>query len=231
MKKKVKPVSKIPTTGTNTNKKKKADSNAASKSNDTSLFKKNEFALILIGALLLTTIIFFLFFRSSKETTPSDKPVTTNSSFSELENRMEKMEQTTLLKNEQGTIVLDPKSKDVPSIALIDERLSRLEAAFSLKFDSMVERMEKLEKKISIAQSKPVVKATPKSVQKAKKTIPEKKAVKKAVKKTDLFHTVVKGETLYSISKKYKTSVDSLRKLNNFSENTKLYPGNNILVR
>jgi LysM repeat protein len=45
------------------------------------------------------------------------------------------------------------------------------------------------------------------------------------------YHTVRKGETLYSISKKYNTSVNALRKLNHLSANDKIYPGTNILVR
>ena len=44
------------------------------------------------------------------------------------------------------------------------------------------------------------------------------------------FHTVQKGETMWDISQKYKTTVATIRKLNNLSPEDKIYPGSNILV-
>ena len=62
MKNKGKPGSKMPTTKTNTNKNKQPETQNTGGKLNTSLLKKNEFALIVLGALLLTIIIFFLFF-------------------------------------------------------------------------------------------------------------------------------------------------------------------------
>ena len=53
----------------------------------------------------------------------------------------------------------------------------------------------------------------------------------KKEKKESIFHTVQKGETLFSISKKYNTSVEALKKLNNLPANAAIFPGNNILVK
>ncbi|MBC2705866.1 MAG: LysM peptidoglycan-binding domain-containing protein [Desulfobacula sp.] len=53
----------------------------------------------------------------------------------------------------------------------------------------------------------------------------------KKTKSASVFHTVQKGETLYSISKKYNTSIASLLKLNNLSANAKIYPGSKMIVR
>ena len=50
-------------------------------------------------------------------------------------------------------------------------------------------------------------------------------------KKTNQFHTVQKGETLWSISQKHKTSVEAIRKLNNLTPEDKIHPGSNLLVR
>jgi LysM repeat protein len=62
-----------------------------------------------------------------------------------------------------------------------------------------------------------------------------KKIVKKSTvvteKKAAMFHTVKKGETLWSISQKYKTSVATLRKLNKMSSTATIYPGTNLLIR
>ncbi len=93
--------------------------------------------------------------------------------------------------------------------------------------------MGKIETSISQLKARPVAvipsKALPSKV-KPRPVAPVKKAIKKE-KKASVFHAVQKGETLYSISKKYNTSVAALRKLNNLSSTAKIYPGNNILIR
>ena len=62
-------------------------------------------------------------------------------------------------------------------------------------------------------------------LKKYKKDVKEKKpisvSVKTATKSTSVkTHTVKKGETLYSISRKYEISVSQLKKVNNLSSNT-----------
>ncbi|OGR14541.1 MAG: hypothetical protein A2277_17875 [Desulfobacterales bacterium RIFOXYA12_FULL_46_15] len=232
MKPKEPPEIKIPITKTNTNKKKLSEIQEGEKKTDTSLLKKNEFTMILMGALVLTLIVFFFFFRTS---TPDSQPVPANqadTSSPELENRIEKMEQTlqSLEKSASPEIGGTPKEKS--GISPLEERVARLETAFSVKMDSMVERMGKIEKHIAQLAAKqdiPPESAGAKQAP-AAASAPEKKIVKK--EKTDpIFHTVQKGETLFSISRKYKTSVETLKKLNNMSKETAIFPGNNILVR
>ena len=221
---------KIPTTKTNTNKKKLSEIPEGEKRTDMSLLKKNEFALILMGALLVTLIIFFFFFRTSDPDSPSVPADQAASSTSDLESRMEKLEQalqglgTSASSGEGG-------AKENVGINPLEERVARLETAFSLKMDSMVDKMGKIEK--HIAQLTTKSEAAP-DVPEAKPgpavAAPEKKIVKKE-KKESLFHTVQKGETLFSISRKYHTNVEALRKLNNLPGDAAIFPGNNILVR
>ncbi|MBU8849451.1 MAG: LysM peptidoglycan-binding domain-containing protein [Desulfobacterales bacterium] len=185
-----------------------------------SLLNKNEFALILSGALLVTVVIFFLFFRSSDHEV---EPVTENvssASFADLEKRIEKIEQALEVKEKSFGSDKGNEEKTVPGIDPLKERVARLETAFSSKFDSLTVRMDKIEKSTSAVASKP----------EQKRSIPMKKAIKKE-KKASVFHTVKKGETLYSISKKYNTSIASLLKLNNLSANAKIYPGSKIIVQ
>lgn len=231
MKPKEFPEAKIPITKTNTNKKKLSEIQEDEKKPDTSLFKKNEFTMILMGALILTLIVFFFFFRTS---TPDSQPVPANQSAissPDLENRMEKMEQIlqTLEKSSSPEGGGTPKEKS--GINPMEERVARLETAFSVKMESMIERIGKIEKHIAQLTAKPV--GTPDAAgakPEPAAASPEKKIVKKE-KKDPIFHTVQKGETLFSISQKYKTSVDALKKLNNMSKDTAIFPGNNILVR
>ncbi len=230
MKLKGKPESKIPTTKTNTNKKKAFEGRDGAKKLDASLLRKNEFALIILGALLLTIIIFFLFFRSSgPETEPIKKGISSSTSFADLEKRIKNIEQALQLKGKSVHLSGDKTDKKVQDIDPIKDRVTRLETAFSVKFDSLIERMGKIEKNILTLKNKPAATVTPKPVAK-KPSTPVKKAIKKE-KKASMFHTVTKGETLYSISKKYNTSIAALRKLNNLTTTAKIYPGDNILIR
>jgi LysM repeat protein len=233
MKSKSKPGSKIPTTKINTNVRKKPDAEVVSKKTNSSLIKKNEFALILLGALLLTTIIFFLFFKSSgSKTEPTiTKPVDT--SFTDLDKRIEDLENTLPgskdsigSKNTIGSKIESLKN-NIADEPILSERVARLETAFSLKFDSLAERMLKLERSIASLKARPVAK--PKVS--VKKTAVKKPVVKKTVKKAPILHTVKKGETLYSIGKKYKITIATLRKLNKLSKTSKIYPGNNLIIR
>lgn len=222
------PESKIPTTQTNTNKKKISEARNAEKKFNPSVLKKNEFALIIIGALLLTIIIFFFFFRSSGSKIEPIKKNSSNISFADLEKRMDSIEQALQLKEKPGQSPGQKMIKDGSGIDPLQERVTRLETAFLVKFDSLIERIGKIENSISQLKNMPAALVTPKPV--LKQVIPEKKAVKKE-KKDTMFHTVKKGETLYSISKKYNTSIAALQKLNNLSPTAKIYPGNNILIR
>ena len=245
MKSKDKPGSKISTTQTNTNQKK--PSNDPQKMDiGTSVLKKNEFTLIIAGALVVTIIVFFVFFKSSgpkTETLPGlSSTAGSTEFFVELEKRIGAIESA--LKNKPNQ--LDPENKgsnllgstEPPAeLAPLQQKVQRIETSASVKFDSLTERMGKMEKQIRLLNKK--LSALPAKVKAAPLISPKKTANKKiakkptstTAKKAAIFHTVRKGETLWSISKKYNTSVANLRKLNNMSEKAAIYPGTNILVR
>lgn len=200
---------------------------------DKTFFKKNEFAVILLGALVLTVIVFFVFFRSPE---PEPEPVVAqkgvSSSFNMLEKRINALEQGLAGKKKETASGIQPQ-KSKPDIKVLDDRVTRLETAFLVKFESMVDRMNNLEKKISGLTPKTVPVVTP-AKPAATSVVPIKKPDTKTAKKTKkeaIFHTVEKGETLYSISKKYNTTVVTLQKLNKLTKNDKIYPGSNIIVR
>ena len=83
------------------------------------------------------------------------------------------------------------------------------------KMDEIAQKVEALEK-----QKPPAVEP------KAKPSLPPSPAVS-AEKK---YHTVQKGETLYRISRKYRISVEELRRLNNLSEDRPLRAGQKLVV-
>lgn len=197
---------------------------------DASLLKKNEFALIILGALLLTIIIFFVFFRSSDSgNEPFKKTTSNNATIIDLEKRIKTIEQALQLKEEESGLKNNSTADQSSMTDSVRDRVARLETAFSVKFDSVLERMGKIENSISELKNRPVSTVAAKPAASIVSP-PVKKAVKKE-KKAPMFHTVKKGDTLYSISKKYNTSIAALRKLNHLSTTAKIYPGNNILIR
>ncbi|WP_020588626.1 LysM peptidoglycan-binding domain-containing protein [Desulfobacter curvatus] len=218
-----------------------------------SLLKKNEFTMILIAALMVTVLVFFFFFKgSSTQESREHKAVSTNGEdqtapgfedrISALEISLAKIASSSDRNENQGAS---------RAVSGLDERMTRVETAVNLKLDTLIERVDKLEgrlRKLAVVAATPppppppqkaVVKSEPKVKKpalapKKKVQVTQKKTVKpKVVKpeKTNQFHTVQKGETLWSISQKYKTSVAAIRKLNNLTPEDKIYPGTNLLVR
>ncbi len=241
MKPKGKPGSKIPTTQTNTNQKKNPRETESMEIGN-SLLKKNEFTLIIAGAMVVTVIVFFVFFKSSEPKTDSLSGLSSTNgssgSFLDLEKRIEAIESALEKLQIEGAPSLGTAAETPGELAPLQQKVQRIETSASVKFDSLTERMGKMEKQIRILNKKPgavprVVKvsAPAKAPQKAPAKTLVKKPVVKPEKKAPMFHTVQKGETLWSISQKYKTSVTTLRKLNNLAPETKIYPGTNVLVR
>jgi len=241
--------SNIYNTGKGTNQKKNEPGVSAIEQG-TSLLKKNEFTMILIAALAVTALIFFFFFRgSSTQESSEQKAVLTQGEdhvAPGFEDRISALEISLakIASSSDGN-----ENQAAPrAVSDLDERMTRIETAVNLKLDTLIERVAKLEGRLSklavVASTPPqknVVKPKPTVKKPAPVPTPEKKAQvtkKKAVKpkvvkpkKTNQFHTVQKGETLWSISQKYKTSVAAIRKLNNLTPNDKIYPGSNLLVK
>lgn len=216
-----------------------------------SLLKKNEFTMIIVAALAVTVLVFFFFFRGSSTQESRDQKAVTAKGVDPaapgFEDRISALE-ISLAKiassSEHNENQVTPRA-----LSDLDERMTRVETAINLKLDTMIERVNKLETrlgKLTVAASTPPPSShntgaeseskvkkpafsPKKEVQAAKKKAVTAKAVKK--KKVSQFHTVQKGETLWSISQKYKTNVEAIRKLNNLKPEDNIHPGTNLMVR
>lgn len=232
MKSKDKPGTRTAPTQTSANRKK----NPAPKgpmAAGSSLLKKNEFTLIIAGALVVTLVVFFIFFRSSDSQTQAESASSLETVPEDLEERLASLESA--LENMQAKLSFavgdgDDTTLDA-ALAKIQQQVSRIEAAAQIKFDSLTERMGDLEQKLSSVSK---MAAAPEPV--TSKSLETRPVVKKSTavqekKSAGIFHTVKKGETLWSISQKYNTTVAALRKLNNLAPDADIYPGSNIMVR
>ena len=239
MKPKAKPQSKIPTTGKNTNQKKQVTTQD-SMDMDASLLKKNEFTLIIAGALVATMVVFFIFFwdsgEDSEKSVKPGKAIAGSGVDAAMEKRVAELEVALArLTASGGAVDGGDALSSTKGVAELGQRVDRLETAMTLKMDALIQRLAKAEKRIAqlkqvAARPVPVVTKV-KPVSKPAQKAPVKKKPVQQTQKASMFHTVKKGETLWSISQKYKTSVPAIRKLNKLSAEDKIYPGTNILVR
>ncbi|WP_321492445.1 LysM peptidoglycan-binding domain-containing protein [uncultured Desulfobacter sp.] len=227
----------------NTNPKENESGGSAMESGG-SLLKKNEFTMILLAALAVTALVFFFFFWGSPTPQKDEKHIGSSAGTEQIAQGFEARISSLEVSLAKLISSSDPGENQPVSRAVsdLDQRITRIETAVNLKLDTLIERVGKLEgqlnKPASVVSAPPpksVVKPNP-EVKKTIQPVPEKKVQqikKKAVKpkETNQFHTVQKGETLWSISQKYKTSVPTIRKLNNMTPEDKIYPGSNLLVR
>ncbi len=225
-----------------------------------SLLKRNELLIIFIAALLVTVVIFFVFFRSpdlltSSQDTKGDNTSQLEEKITSLESKIQALSithpVTSAPASNEKIIELQQKTARMESgfILKVDALLHKMEL-----LETRVKQLEQQMKTISAATSLPPVppkapkaegknRTTPnptvsseKVSQKspptsAKKPVSKKRAVQKNKKNKPLFHTVKKGETLWSISQQHKTTVKKLRELNHLTKESKIYPGINILIR
>ncbi|MEA2061216.1 MAG: LysM peptidoglycan-binding domain-containing protein [Thermodesulfobacteriota bacterium] len=221
---------------TDKTKNKKVDSGLSGEGRGKSLLNKNDLSLVFLGAGVLTIVVFFVFFSNCGDK-DRDAPVNTQQT-SALENRIAKLEE--ILDNKGLEPEEMPGTENSHSLlASCNARLERVEAALSLKYGTITERMDNMEAKVSDliermdtmagkidSAAALSVKKTEKAEKSRSQTFQEKKKSPKQV-----LYTVKKGDTLYSISRKFKISLDRLRKMNKLTKTSKIYPGDNLVVR
>jgi LysM repeat protein len=216
----------------NPNRKKKSEEESGPWAARSSLFKKNESAMIIAGALAVTAIIFFVFFRSSDPKTDNGTGsiVSENNTIQDLTKRLASLEASLASLDAKFVAITDKKTDTHvnATLAQIQKQITRLESGFLVKIDSLTGQVENLEQRLS--QVKKTI-ATEMPVPRDNKTQKKTTASDPAKETDSVFHTVEKGETLWRISQKYDTTVAKLRQLNNLAPDADIYPGTKILVR
>jgi LysM repeat protein len=131
-----------------------------------------------------------------------------------------------LLESNFENAAIGPKAENQP-LQNLETRIVRMETAANQRMLEVNGTLEGIEKKISALQSK--IEAARKSsapsrpkaaVSKTKKTSGNRGSTK--------YYTVVKGDTLYGISRKHGMTVDQLLNINNISKSSPIKPGQKL---
>lgn len=171
--------------------------------------KSKAHSLVIWGlGIIIVIILLAVFFRGSR--VPESK---------DLEIVREKMEHL-----DARVVRLESIGKKMIAIenafASLEQSMSKLEAsntALGQQVAKLVQKTESLSAKAASVAPKPEAISKPEASSK-----PQAKAT---------YHEVLRGETLFRISKNYGITVAELRKLNNLKQNEAIYPGQKLLVK
>lgn len=167
---------------------------------------------VVAGVVLLVMLLFSNINESADMTRIKDMEET----IQKLEQRLEKYEGI----DEKVTRIWE----QAKAFEKFKTRFDRSEASMSLRMDHLAMSLDALQKKsdetikqVAALEKKPIEKKVPVSPPPSKK---------KAVKS----HTVVAGETLFSISRRYNLSVEQLKTINKLSEGAVIHVGQKLIV-
>jgi LysM repeat protein len=163
---------------------------------------------IIAGFVILLLFLVVVFFRPGSKETGSEK-----ARFNLIETRMTRIEER--LTGLDGSLErLENLEKIEQRMLLLTSRLDKFEATVSKKIAAVSKKTDSISKKTASITSKPATVKAP--------------AVSAVKKTSGSHHTVVKGDTLYSISRDFKISVVELMKINGLPKGTSIYPGQKL---
>ncbi|GAB6095548.1 hypothetical protein JCM14469_18000 [Desulfatiferula olefinivorans] len=124
------------------------------------------------------------------------------------------------------------KGLDSPGSRLegLNTSCQRLEASLTLKSNLLAERINTLETLVREEKNRRTETPPKKNVAAPFVPTPAQVPPKQSVKASPRYHVVEKGDTFYSISRRYGMTLKRLRELNHFNEKTIIYPGQKVIV-
>jgi LysM repeat protein len=135
-----------------------------------------------------------------------------------LDARLDQLEKRMLKLESVGERVLNLE-KIHKDYGTVEKRMDRLEG-------SIAKRMDQVDKELLVIRKD--LTAKPTTTSKATQTTQQ---TKKASADPAKHHIVKKGDTLYSISRKYGLTVAQLRKMNSLDENHVIFVGQKLIVK
>jgi LysM repeat protein len=177
---------------------------------------RTETPFVLMGVgLMLVVALFFAFFPRGEggEALPDSEALSER--FQQIEDKIGRME-TTL----EGLSVLQEDMEPVKKAVL---RFDNADASMSARVQRLAEEMASLQKEMESLKKTLTAEA--------KASTPTPRAEKPASASQAAYHEVVKGDTLYSIGRRYGVSVDAIRRLNGLSGQDAIHPGQKLKVK
>ncbi len=237
----------------NTKRRIKSEIVDSKRNSGTFFLQKYEIIIMLLGAAIISVLIFFVFLKPTGDInsfkTATNSESTANGDLKKQIDRLEAIvKKSDINKNNKSkdSFAQSPLSEKSAKQTYEDheKRIERIESSLSIKYETLASKIHRLERSIDqLSKKLDNYKRTTKkrsgkvrSVKVVRPTI-VKKSKKKATKKNitppkkSIFHTVKKGDTLYSLSKQYGISVSKLEKINHLPKNANIYPGDNLLVK
>lgn len=181
---------------------------------------KIPFIIIGVGIIFLIVLFFILNPKPPQNKYPDVRPI--ESRLAMLEQRINKLEMMKdQIKNIEDQVRLNSEIQTeqqqlANSIKLNSENISEIQ-----------KKLNSIEPGMKVKDEKPPAKSS-EHPETAKKVQPAQVAVQPTGEK--LYHTVLKGETVYRISQKYGLSVQKLQEMNNIDAKTAIHPGQKLIV-
>jgi LysM repeat protein len=162
-----------------------------------------------VGISLLVLVILVVWFFSPRERSMNSEQLKIlESRVGELEKKLRRFDKI----NEQFIRLENQTKKFIHAV----DRFDQFETSTALRMDVLGKELVALQNEQK--EIKPVAPQVPKSESKKE----EKTGTK--------YHIVMAGETLYSISRGYGLSIDSLRKFNDLKNDITIYPGQKLVI-
>jgi len=189
------------------------------------LNRKNILPVIMACAgIVIIIFCIFIFFPGDK--TSEDKYV---SEFQKLKDQISVLEKRISVLEEQDNSRMTQISALSEMFRGFNESSERLQAVpaemenIQKKIEHIDQRQGNLEKRLAQVKTS--------RIRTKKKTVTKsKKRQTTSSKKTNKYHKVGEGDTLYSIARKYGLTVDKLRQFNKLSPEAHIQPGQNLIV-
>ena len=186
------------------------------KSFSKNIFSRPEAPFIIMGiGLVALVVIFFIIAPKGRNENVNRQVSSLSDRVGQVENKINDMEAR-----------LEGLAKIENEIALLNKAMLRFEnvdASTSLRMDRITTDFKALQKEFDEVNGHKTG-ATGNSTSSVQAGTAHK------VQKT-IYHQVRSGETLYSISRRYNLTVDSLRRLNGLSNQAAIYPGQKLKVK
>lgn len=172
------------------------------------------FVLMGIGLVLVIVVFYAIYPRETAQDVLLDNDAISNR-LQQIEEKISSMEAAL-----EGIGALQQDMEPMKKAIL---RLDSTDASILTGMDSMSEQLASLRKEMDEIQKTPSAETKPPAASTRAET---EETVSQAV-----YHEVQKGDTLYSIGRRYGVSVEAIRKLNSLTEQDAILPGQKLKVK